>query len=162
MTSFQRTLGWVREHMPVTAAAVAALPSLKGVRLACSMHLEVKMVPALAGLLERGAELFLTTCNPHTVDDETVAWAEEQGARARAFRGIPDDAQREAVEQALNRTDIQVMAMGTLASGYLKPAEAFPYVFSRPAVQSVVVGVSTQSHAAETFAAARGAVPAAR
>lgn len=68
---------------------------------------------------------------------------------------------REAVEQALNRTDIQVMAMGTLASGYLKPAEAFPYVFSRPAVQSVVVGVSTQSHAAETFAAARGAVPAA-
>jgi hypothetical protein len=69
---------------------------------------------------------------------------------------------REAVEKALSRTDIQVMAMGTLASGYLKPAEAFPYVFSQPAVQSVVVGVSTPSHAAETFAAARGAVPAAR
>jgi len=69
---------------------------------------------------------------------------------------------REAVEQALTRTDIQVMAMGTLASGYLKPAEAFPYVFARPAVQSVVIGVSTPSHAAETFAAVRNSVPAVR
>jgi hypothetical protein len=69
---------------------------------------------------------------------------------------------KDAVEQALDRTDLQVMAMGTLASGYLKPAEAFPYVFARPAVRSVVVGVSTPSHAAETFVAARSAIPAVR
>jgi adenosylhomocysteinase len=124
--SFERALPWVREQMPVTAAAVKALPSLDGVRLACSMHLEVKMVPALAGFLEKGAQLFLTTCNPHTVDDATVAWAEEQGAKARAWRGMPLDAQREAVEQAcLEFRPTHLCEMGAELSAFmLSPAGA--------------------------------------
>jgi hypothetical protein len=69
---------------------------------------------------------------------------------------------REACEQVLAGSKLEVMAMGTLASGYLRPKEAYEYVFARPAVQSVVVGVSTPSHAAETFAAVRGAAVAVR
>lgn len=69
---------------------------------------------------------------------------------------------REACERALMNGNLDVMAMGTLASGYLKPKEAFEYVFSRPSVQSVVVGVSTPGHATETFTAARDAMAAHR
>jgi hypothetical protein len=69
---------------------------------------------------------------------------------------------REACEQALKSPNLEVMAMGTLASGYLKPKEAYEYIFTQPAVQSVVVGVSTPAHAAETFAAVRAAAPAIR
>ena len=69
---------------------------------------------------------------------------------------------REACERALTTPGLEVMAMGTLASGYLKPKEAYEYIFARPAVQSVVVGVSTPSHAAETFAAVREAASALR
>jgi hypothetical protein len=69
---------------------------------------------------------------------------------------------REACERALTSGALDVMAMGTLASGYLKPKEAYEYVFSRPSVQSVVVGVSTPTHAAETFTAARDAMAAHR
>jgi hypothetical protein len=64
---------------------------------------------------------------------------------------------RETCEQVLARGDLQVMAMGTLASGYLRPADAYSYVFAQPAVKSVVVGVSTPAHAAETFTALRSA-----
>jgi hypothetical protein len=64
---------------------------------------------------------------------------------------------RDACERALASRGLEVMAMGTLASGYLRPGEAYEYVFGLPAVQSVVVGVSTPAHAAETFAAVRGA-----
>ena len=56
-----KELAWVRLHMPRLGRALADLPDLRGVRLACSFHLEIKMVPLVEGLLQRGAELFLTT-----------------------------------------------------------------------------------------------------
>jgi hypothetical protein len=61
---------------------------------------------------------------------------------------------QQACEHSLSKSDLQVMAMGTMASGYLKPDEAFDYVFGVPRVQSVVVGVSSPMQAAETFRAA--------
>ena len=83
---FLRDLDWVTSQMPRTARAIAALPDLSGVRLACSMHLEIKMAPAMLGLLQRGAELFLITCNPATVSDPFVEYCTAQGARAFAAR----------------------------------------------------------------------------
>jgi hypothetical protein len=56
-------------------------------------------------------------------------------------------------EAVLQRTDLEVMAMGTLASGYLTPDEAFAYVRTMPAVKSLVVGASSREHIAETFRA---------
>ena len=58
-------------------------------------------------------------------------------------------------ERCLREHDLQVMAMGTLASGFLKPAEAYDYLFSQPGIESAVVGVSSPEHAAETFGAIR-------
>lgn len=77
---FDSELNWAMRHMPRTRAAVAALPDLHGVRLACNMHLDLKMAPLVAGLLDKGAAIFLTTCNPTTVQDDVVSWLERRGA----------------------------------------------------------------------------------
>lgn len=58
----------------------------------------------------------------------------------------------EAHETCLRDGQLEVMAMGTLASGFLKPIEAATYVRQFPAVKSVVIGTSTPSHITETFA----------
>lgn len=59
---------------------------------------------------------------------------------------------REAHEKCLRDGHLDVMAMGTLASGFLKPIEAAAYVRQFPAVKSVVIGTSSPSHITETFA----------
>jgi hypothetical protein len=60
---------------------------------------------------------------------------------------------REACEKCLAENELRLMAMGTLASGYLKPGEAYEYLFGLPGIDSVVVGVSSRAHARETFEA---------
>ncbi len=62
---------------------------------------------------------------------------------------------REAFEEALKKYDLQLLAMSTLAAGYLKPQEAYEYLFSLPRVDSVVVGLSSTNHAVETFSEIR-------
>jgi len=94
-------LGWVLEHMHRTAEAVAALPPLDDVRLACSVHIEIKMVALFDALIKRGAQLFITTCNPQTVCDETVVQLRERGATVVAHRGMSEQALVEAVDRAL-------------------------------------------------------------
>lgn len=54
-------------------------------------------------------------------------------------------------ESCLGSGQADVVAMSTLAAGYLRPAEAFDYLFSLGEITSVVVGVSTPEHARETF-----------
>lgn len=62
---------------------------------------------------------------------------------------------REACEEAMRTHRPEVMAMGTLASGFLKPDEAYEYLATVPNIRSIVVGVSSPGHARETFAAIR-------
>jgi hypothetical protein len=69
--------------------------------------------------------------------------------------GFAMNPSREACERCLAENDVEVMAMGSLASGYLKPDDAYEYIGRLPRVVSVVVGVSTPEHAAETFSAIR-------
>ena len=59
-------------------------------------------------------------------------------------------------ERCLREYDVNVLAMSTLAAGYLKPKQAYEYLFSLPNIESVVVGVSTKEHAEETFGVIRG------
>lgn len=67
--------------------------------------------------------------------------------------GFSMNPSREACETCLRENDVQVMAMSSLASGYLKPDEAYEYLYSLPHIESVTVGVSSPDHAEETFAA---------
>lgn len=65
--------------------------------------------------------------------------------------GFQMNPSRGECERCLKEYDVTLLAMSTLASGYLKPAEAYEYLFSLPKVRSVVVGASTKEHARETF-----------
>jgi len=112
-------LRWIRARMPLTAASVAALPDLREVRLACSMHLEEKMAPAVEGLLARGAQVFLTTCNPSTVRDDFVAWCRARGAHTAAWRGMSAAEAAEARAQALAFAPTHLCEMGADLTGEL-------------------------------------------
>jgi len=68
----------------------------------------------------------------------------------------------EALEKCLATEKMRFLAMSTLAAGYLKPEEAYAYLYSLPQVVSTVVGVSRKEHAQETFAAIQGAMRKAR
>lgn len=57
----------------------------------------------------------------------------------------------EAFESCLKSEKLQLLAMSTLAAGYLTPREAYTYLYSLPNVVSTVVGVSQKRHADETF-----------
>lgn len=65
--------------------------------------------------------------------------------------GFQMNPSKEECERCLREYDVDVLVMSTLAAGYLKPKEAYEYLFSLPNVKSVVVGVSTKEHADETF-----------
>jgi len=61
----------------------------------------------------------------------------------------------EAFEKCLGESELELLAMSTLAAGYLKPREAYQYLFSLPRISSVVVGLSSKDHAVETFSEIR-------
>lgn len=98
--------------MPRTLRQVAALPDLSGVRLACCMHLDMKMIPLVQGILDKGAQVFLTTCNPTTVQDDVVAWLVERGAEACAWRNMSDADWQQSWEKAIAWQPTHLCEMG--------------------------------------------------
>lgn len=57
----------------------------------------------------------------------------------------------DAFEACLRTKPVRLLAMSTLAAGFLKPKEAYEYLYSLPNIVSTVVGVSKKEHARETF-----------
>ncbi len=98
--------------MPRTQRALQTLPDLTGVRLACCGHLEIKMIPLFEALLARGAKLFLTTCNPTTVRDDTVQWLVAHGAEADARFGMTAAEYETALQHALTWQPTHLLEMG--------------------------------------------------
>jgi len=112
MIDFERELAWTRLQMPLLAAALERLPDLVGVRLACSMHLDIKMVPLVEGVLRAGANVFLTTCNAMTVRDPVVEHLASRGATAQAAHGMSETAMRDAWDAALDWEPTHLCEMG--------------------------------------------------
>ncbi len=110
--NFQAELDWATLHMTRTRDALAALPDLSGVRLACNMHLDLKMAPLVAGLLDKGCEIFLTTCNPTTVQDDVVTYLVGKGAVAHAWRDMSDADWSESFNKALAWQPTHLCEMG--------------------------------------------------
>ncbi len=109
---FARELAWTRTHMPKLHRALADLPDLRGVRMALSTHLDIKMVPLLEGLRQKGAQLYVTTCNPQTVRDEVVAHLQAAGITVDAWHGMPVDAYQQAIDNALDWQPTHLCEMG--------------------------------------------------
>lgn len=110
--NFSAELNWATLHMTRTRAAVEALPDLSHVRLACNMHLDLKMAPLVKGLLDKGAQIFLTTCNPTTVQDDVVEYLVQNGARAHAWRNMSHDDWHESFQQAIDWQPTHLCEMG--------------------------------------------------
>ena len=53
----EKEIAWASQNMPRTLRQVAALPDLSEVRLACCMHLDMKMIPLVQGILEKIYEI---------------------------------------------------------------------------------------------------------
>lgn len=64
------------------------------------------------------------------------------------FQMVPS---KEECEKALAEPKPNVLAIGVLAAGYLKPLEAIEYIAQLPNIKGVAVGVSKEKHAHETF-----------
>ncbi len=109
---FEQQMAWAEAQMPVTRAVCAQLPDLSEVRLAYSGHLSLNITPALASFLERGARLFLTTCNPSTVRDVVVDYLTDRGAGAHAWKDMPPEAYREGIGKALAWQPTHTCEMG--------------------------------------------------
>ncbi len=112
MNDLDRSVAWARANMPLTECEIADLEKLDHVRLACSVHLELKCLPFFEAFLERGGELFLTTCNPSTVRDQVVDRLLSRGARAHAWNGMSSRDQAEAVQRALAWKPTHLYEMG--------------------------------------------------
>jgi adenosylhomocysteinase len=127
---FESELDWAMRHMPRTRAAVAALPDLSGVRLACNMHLDLKMAPLVSGLLDKGAAIYLTTCNPTTVQDDVVAWLERHGAEAYAWRDMSDAEWSASFDRALAWAPTHLCEMGADLTTRLHQSNAGPQIIA--------------------------------
>ncbi|HGO5823752.1 TPA: adenosylhomocysteinase [Mannheimia haemolytica] len=111
--NFSAQLEWATLHLTRTRAAVEALPDLSNVRLACNMHLDLKMAPLVKGLLDKGAKVFLTTCNPTTVQDDVVAYLVEQGAEAYAWRNMSHSDWHDSFQKAIDWQPTHLCEMGS-------------------------------------------------
>lgn len=142
ITDFDRNLAWARRFLPRLSRALAALPDLSAARVACSMHLDLKMVPLVEGLLARGAGVFLVTCNATTVRDEVVAHLEKRGAKARAHRGMTEAERAASIEEALDWGPTHLCEMGAdLSAAFAqRPASSRPLV--RAALEATGSGIT--------------------
>ncbi|MGM0673599.1 MAG: adenosylhomocysteinase [Spirochaetota bacterium] len=98
--------------MPRLGAALIRLPSLEGRRIAFSMHLDPKMIPFVEGVMSRGAEVFLTTCNPDTVREAVVAHLKRRGAQVRAEAGMSQAEYAASAQAALEWGPDHLCEMG--------------------------------------------------
>jgi len=114
MAEMDGSLEWMRLHMPLTEQEIDSLETLSGVRLACSVHLEQKAIRFFESLLDKGARLFLTTCNPSTVRNDVVKRLVSHGAEAHAWNGMTGKDQEEAAGRALAWGPTHLYEMGAM------------------------------------------------
>lgn len=110
---------WLAQNMPRTMRAVAGLPDLNGIRMAMNMHLDLKMLPLVEGLRARGAELFITTCNPTTVRNEVAEAMRAAGARVEAYKDMPDAEWQAAIRAGVEWGPTHLCEMGADYTHYL-------------------------------------------
>jgi adenosylhomocysteinase len=112
VSEFAGELDWTRTHLPLTRRQCELLPDLSQTRIAFSIHFDIKMVPAIEGVMARGAKVFLTTCNPSTVRDQVIGHLKGQGAEARAWKDMPESEFARSVDEAIAWGPTHLCEMG--------------------------------------------------
>src|SRR5882757_4912346 len=80
-------MGWARRWMVKTADATANLPSLQGVRLALTAHVDLKMAIAIDGFRRAGAEVIVHAAEPVTTRPDVVELLERDGIAVASVEG---------------------------------------------------------------------------
>jgi hypothetical protein len=102
-----------------------------------------------------GSRAAFATKNLPLLLEKFDAWGFKEPSVMPHFNkiGFSMNPTREACELAVQKYPVQAMAMSTLASGFLKPDEAYEYLGKFSGIRSVVVGVSSPNHMPATFGA---------
>lgn len=123
--SIYQDLAWNQRHMLRTANVVSQLQNCEGKRLAVSTHLDIKMVPFYEGYLNKGGQLFLTTCNPTTVRDEVVEYLVSLGAEASAWKNMSDLNWQASLRKALEWQPTHLCEFGAQLGGLYHSSSDF-------------------------------------
>eukprot|EP00961_Rhodomonas_salina_P025057 337798-Rhodomonas_salina.1 len=110
--SCEEELEWISKHSPRTTAGIEKLPDLKGCRIACSVHIDVKLVGFIKALMARGAEVFVIGCNRNTTQDDCVAVLKSAGAEAYAWRDMPEEEYQAGIQKAVEWGPTHLCEMG--------------------------------------------------
>lgn len=107
-------LDYLERHIPLTRRVAEQFTARdrRGVRIAFSVHLDLKVVPVIQAVVRSGAEPLVLTCNPYTVRDEVCAYLQEVGARVRAWHGMSEAERVEAMDWAIAHSPQFLCEMG--------------------------------------------------
>ena len=105
-------LSWAARHLDLTRWVCDTLPPLAGMRLAASVHIDVKFAVAALRLRDLGAEVFLVAASPHTTRDDVRAALEERGIASHAWRGMSEEDRVAGVAKALDWGPTHTCEMG--------------------------------------------------
>jgi adenosylhomocysteinase len=110
----EQDLLYLERQTPITQAMAPgfAARDLRGTRIVCSIHLDIKMVPVIEALVRTGAEILVLTCNGATVRDEVCGHLAGIGARVRAHHGMTEAERVAAMDWAIAEQPQFVCEMG--------------------------------------------------
>jgi len=105
-------IDWASRNLPLTRWACESLPSLAGMRLAATVHLDIKFAVAALEMQRRGAQLFLAAASRHTTRDDVVEHLVARGMVASARRGMTETERLGGVAEALDWGPTHTCEMG--------------------------------------------------
>ena len=101
----RQKIEWARRHMPVLngiAEDVKKNQSMKGLKVALSVHMEAKTAYLAQLLAECGAEVYATGSNPLSTQDDVAAALSESGVNVFATHGCTDEEYHDYLCRALS------------------------------------------------------------
>lgn len=102
----RKKIAWVRSHMPVMAEIEEGLSEeapFAGYKIGVSIHLEAKTARLAQALRAAGGEVFVTSSNPlSTQDDVAAALNEEEGITVYSRWGVSEKEYESQLEQVLS------------------------------------------------------------
>jgi len=110
MESGLKKIRWAEKNMKVLGKIRRKFSEEKpfdGIRIGIALHLEAKTAVLIETLVEGGAEVYATSCNPLTTQDD-VAMAISEIAEVRAWRGETEEEYYENLRFVLRNSDFLI------------------------------------------------------
>ncbi|ACV24708.1 adenosylhomocysteinase [Methanocaldococcus fervens] len=86
----ERKIQWAKQHMPVLSLIRERFKEekpFKGITIGMALHLEAKTAVLAETLMEGGAKIAITGCNPLSTQDDVAATCAKKGMHVYAWRG---------------------------------------------------------------------------